>query len=132
MRIFKVRVFARLARRAGISDASLVQAVADAERGLIEADLGGGVIKQRVARPGAGKSGGYRVLLAYRTKTMSIFLHVFAKSDIGNIGVDELRTLRDIARYWLQASSKTIDGAVADGNLLEMEREGGKENKNEN
>jgi hypothetical protein len=99
LRIFKVRVFARLARREGISDASLVQAVEQADRGLIEPDLGGGVIKQRVARARAGKSGGYRALLAYRTKTRSVFLHVFAKSDLGNIGSDELKTLKDIARY---------------------------------
>jgi hypothetical protein len=123
LRIFKVRVFARLARREGISDASLVQAVEQADRGLIEADLGGGVIKQRVARPGAGKSGGYRALIAYRTETRSVFLHVFAKSDLGNIGSDELKTLKEIARYWLRASSEVIDRAVADGKLQEVKRD---------
>ena len=120
MRIFKVRVFTRLARREGISDAALIQAVDEAERGLIEADLGGGVIKQRVARPGAGKSGGYRTLIAYRTDTRSVFLYVFAKSDLGNVGSDELKTLKDIARYWLRASSEAIDRAVAEGKLQEV------------
>ena len=92
----------------------------EAERGLIEADLGGGVIKQRVARPGAGKSGGYRTLIAYRTDTRSVFLYVFAKSDLGNVGSDELKTLKDIARYWLRASSEAIDRAVAEGKLQEV------------
>ncbi|MGY3452626.1 type II toxin-antitoxin system RelE/ParE family toxin [Bradyrhizobium sp. USDA 4353] len=123
MRIFKVRVFARLARREGIPDVLLVRAVDDAERGLVEADLGGGVIKQRVARPGAGKSGGYRAILAYRSKTISVFLHVFAKSDLGNIEADELKTLKDIARAWLTAPAATIDKAVMEGKLLEMKRD---------
>jgi len=69
-----------------------------AERGLVDADLGGGVIKQRVARPGQGRSGGYRVLLAYRRKTRAVFLFAFAKSERDNIDDNELATLRDIAR----------------------------------
>src|SRR2546427_1960732 len=52
MRIFKNAWFARYARKQDISDKSMVQAIERAEQGLIDADLGGGVIKQRVARPG--------------------------------------------------------------------------------
>ena len=66
VRIFKNKSFARFARKSGIADASLRKAVADAEKGLIDADLGGGVIKQRVARDGAGKSGGFRTLVLFR------------------------------------------------------------------
>jgi hypothetical protein len=58
LRIFKTRWLARFARREGISDASMAEAIARAERGLIDADLGGGLIKQRVARTGQGRSGG--------------------------------------------------------------------------
>ena len=72
MRVFKTKGFARFARRERISDANLGEAVRRAERGLVDADLGGGVIKQRVARPGQGKSGGYRVLVAYRAKALSV------------------------------------------------------------
>ena len=64
MRVFKTRAFARYARREQIDDAALVGAVRRAERGQIDADLGGGVIKQRVARPGAGRSGGFRTVIA--------------------------------------------------------------------
>jgi hypothetical protein len=66
MRIFKVKVFARFQRREKITEVSLVQAARRVERGLIDADLRGGLIKQRVARRGQGKSGGYRTIIAYR------------------------------------------------------------------
>jgi len=68
LRIFKTKSFVRFARRERISDASLCEAIRRAERGLIDADLGGGVIKQRVARAGQGRSGGFRVLIAYRAE----------------------------------------------------------------
>ena len=80
MRVFKAKGFARFARRERVSDVVLCDAVRRAERGLLDADLGGGIIKQRVARPGQGRSGGYRVLIAYRAKTRSAFLFGFAKS----------------------------------------------------
>jgi len=59
MWVFKNKAFARFARKARITDAGLCAAIADASRGLIDADLGGGVVKQRVARQGGGKSGGF-------------------------------------------------------------------------
>lgn len=66
MQVFKTRWFSRFAKQEGIGDWALIQAVERAERGLIDADLGGGLIKQRVARQGKGRSGGYRVIVAYR------------------------------------------------------------------
>ena len=123
MRIFKTKAFARLARREAVPDSSLLRAVDDAERGLIEADLRGGVIKQRVARAGAGKSGGYRVILAYHSQTRSLFLYLFAKSALANISDNQLITLREFARVWLAASDAAIDSAVAAGNFIEVTRE---------
>jgi hypothetical protein len=78
--IFKTKALARFAKRERISDASLTVAIENAERGLVDADLGGGVIKQRVARLGQGKSGGYRMLIGFRSKRMAVFLFGFAKS----------------------------------------------------
>jgi hypothetical protein len=72
MRVFKTRDFARFARKEGIDDARLCEAIERAERGLIDDDLGGGVIMQRVARPGKGRSGGYRTLIAYRTEARAV------------------------------------------------------------
>jgi hypothetical protein len=90
LRTFKAKLFARFSRSERISDQSLVEAVKRARRGLVDADLGGGVVKQRIARPGQGRSGGYRVLMAYRQGARSVFLYGFAKSERANIGDDEI------------------------------------------
>ena len=74
MRTFKTKAFIRFADKVGISDVALCRAVVDAERGLIAADLGGGIIKQRIARPGQGKSGGFRTLIVFRAGTRAIFM----------------------------------------------------------
>jgi hypothetical protein len=120
MRLFKTKGFTRFARRERISDASLREAIRRAEYGLVDAQLGGGVIKQRVARPGQGRSGGYRVLIAYRARTLSVFLYGFAKSERDNVDDNELATLRDIARAWFQADAKALARAVADGLMEEV------------
>jgi hypothetical protein len=79
------------ANREGINDATLVAAIDQADRGLIDADLGGGLIKQRVAREGGGKSGGYRTLVFFRQEERAIFAFGFAKSDKANLSAAELR-----------------------------------------
>jgi hypothetical protein len=120
LRVFKTKHFPRFARRERISDASLSEAVRRAERGLIDADLAGRVIKQRVARPGQGRSGGYRVLIAYRPKSLAVFLFGFAKSERDNIDDDELTTLQDIAKGWLDADAMALARALADGLMQEV------------
>ncbi len=128
MRIFKTKWIARFARREGISDSSLGEAIRRAERGLVDADLGGAVIKQRIARPGRGRSGGYRVLIAYRRGARAVFLYGFAKSERENVAADELETLRDIATGWLEASANQLARAIADGLIQEMDYEDEEEN----
>jgi hypothetical protein len=81
VRIFKTKEFARFARRQGLSDEAPCDAIDRAERGLIYADLGGNLIKQRVARPGQGRRGGYRTIIAYRRDARSLFVMGFAKSE---------------------------------------------------
>ncbi len=110
----------RLARDERINDDRLSEAIARAERGLIDADLGGGVIKQRIARPGRGRSSGYRVLIAYRAGHRGVFLYGFAKRERENIARDELLTLRDIAGAWLAADVKHIANALKEGVLEEV------------
>jgi hypothetical protein len=121
VRIFKTKVFARFALSERISDASLREAVARAESGLVDADLGGGVIKQRVARPGQGRSGGFRVLIAYRAKNRSVFLFGFAKSAKAKVDDDELETAQEIARLWLEADGKALAKALAEGVIQEVD-----------
>jgi hypothetical protein len=120
VRVFKTKGFARFARGERISDAYLCGAIRRAEHGLLDADLGGGVIKQRVARPGQGRSGGYRVLIAYRPKTRSVFLFGFAESARGNVDKNELATAQDIAEGWLGADGRALAVAVAEGLIQEI------------
>jgi hypothetical protein len=84
-RIYANRWFAKVAAKEKISDATLAEAVHRAESGLIDADLGGGLIKQRLARQGSGKSGGYRSILIFRSGERAIFVFAFAKSDKANL-----------------------------------------------
>jgi hypothetical protein len=119
MRIFKTRALARFTKREAISDASLVAAIETARRGLVDADLGSGLIKQRVARPGQGKRGGFRMLIAFRP----------AKNERDNIDDKQLTTLREIVSSWFAADDKKIAQALKDGLLIEVKH--GKESKNE-
>ena len=121
MQILKTRWFARFARREGLSEGSLRVAIKRAEQGLVDADLGGGLIKQRVARQGQGRSGGYRVLVAYRAMGRAVFLFSFAKSERENIGSDELVLLRELAKNWLSADVAKICNEIEIGNLQEIE-----------
>lgn len=120
MRIFATKWFSRYAKRERINNRDLRDAVERAEAGLIDAELGGGLIKQRIARRGAGRSGGYRTLLAFRAGGITIFLFGFAKSDKENLTDDELRTLKEIAGKWLASDDETIEDAVALSKLLEL------------
>ena len=85
MAIYQLKTFARFARGEKIPDDKLTEAVERAARGLVDADLGGGLIKQRVARKGQGRSGGYRMMIAFRGADFSVFLLGLAKSDESNV-----------------------------------------------
>jgi hypothetical protein len=111
-RIYKTKWFARFARKEGVRDRSLREAIDRAERGIVDADLGGGLIKQRVAREGQGRSGGYRMLVAYREQGRAVFLFGFAKNERENIDPDELTSLQEIAAAWLMADQKRIETAI--------------------
>src|SRR5271168_4571210 len=108
MRIFKTKVFDRFARKSRLGDPALRQAVADAERGLIGADLGGGVIKQRIARPGGGKPGGFRTIIVFRAETRAIFVYGFAKNERDNIDRDDLADFQRLARLLLFYADREI------------------------
>jgi len=119
VRIFKTKWFVRFARQERIMDRSLRDAVERAERGLVDADLGGGIIKQRVARTGQGRSGGYRLLIAYRSGDRAVFLYGFGKNERDNIEDDELETLREIGAAWLDAKAARLEHAIEEGILQE-------------
>jgi hypothetical protein len=108
-----------------ITDAELCAAVANVERGLIDADLGGGVIKQRIARKGGGKSGGFRALILFKVGHRAFFVHGFAKSDRDNIRGDELAALKKLAGELLNYDEATLAEAIAAGVLMEVRDEQG-------
>lgn len=121
MRIFLTKGVMRFARRERIADASLNDAIERAERGTVDADLGGGLIKQRVARPCQGRSGGFRMIVAYRSGRRAVFLYAFAKNERDNISDDELAALRIIGANWLAASAELVGKAIEKGDLKEIE-----------
>lgn len=120
MRVFMTRVFARFARKEGLDDKRLCDAIARAERGSIDADLGGGLIKQRIARLGRGRSGGYRTVVAFRTLERSVFLYGFAKNERANIDAPELSDLKKLAKLVLGYTESQITKAVGESELKEL------------
>ena len=117
---YKIKTFARFSRDEGIADERLAEAIQRADRGLVDADLGGNLIKQRVARQGQGRSGGYRVLIAYRTEAFSVFLYGFAKRDRENLDAEELKTVRQLAEVWMVAGPDMIERALKAGQLIKV------------
>jgi hypothetical protein len=120
VRIFKNKAFARFARKAPIADALLWSTAAEIEQGRIDADLGGGIIKQRIARTGAGKSGGFRVLLIRKPGECVFSVHGFAKNERDNIRDDELAALKRLAAELLDYDEGALAQAVAAGALVEV------------
>ena len=120
MRIFKDAWFCRFARREKIKDDVLKESVTRAEKGIIDADLGGGVIKQRIPRQGQGKSGGYRSIVIFRKGDVAFFVYGFAKSDRENIGPDEVASFKKIAKGYLDLSAKQIEKMLRDETLKEV------------
>ncbi len=124
MRVLKNKSFARFAARNDIADEDLCEAVQRALRGLIDADLGGGIIKQRIARQGEGRSGGFRSMIVFRAETRAVFVHGFAKKDVGNIAAGELKALKNLAKLVLACSEAEITSAAAAGVFLEVKCNG--------
>lgn len=120
MRVFVTRNFGRFRRKARIDNGQLCDAVGRAERGMIDADLGGGVIKQRVARKGQGRSGGFRVLIVYRLRVRAVFLYGFAKNERDNIDGDELARLRRAAGEMSSWSDSQISQLLRAGEWAEI------------
>ena len=118
--ILKRKDFARWQVGEKLSDTALCIAVQEMENGLIDADLGGFLYKKRVARPGGGKSGGYRTLLSARLGNRYVFLHGFPKSDKANITQDEKKALQFAGKVFLELSADALSKALLSGVLLEV------------
>ena len=120
MQTFKTKAFARFADREGIDDAALCGAVDRARSGLVDADLGGGVIKQRIARKGGGRSGGLRTIVLFRRGERAFFVYGFAKSGRENLRRDELEVFRRLADEYLALDRAGLAAAQAVEAIIEM------------
>jgi hypothetical protein len=120
MGIYKTKVFSRWAVNEGLSDPSLCNAVSEMMLGLIDANLGSGLFKKRVARTGQGKSGGFRTLVATNKGDRWIFIFGFSKNDRSNIDKKEEKALKKLADYFLSMSSRALIEAETKNELIKV------------
>lgn len=120
MRVFKTRTFERSMKRSGMTEEALLAAVLEMAQGLIDADLGGHVVKKRVALPGQGKRGGARTIVATKLEERWFFLYGFRKNERANIDKDELRALQEVAKDLLGLDDRRLDVALQAGDIVEV------------
>jgi hypothetical protein len=121
VRVYKTKVFRRFQRKEGLTDTALCEAVTRAEDGLIDADLGRGLIKQRIAREGGGRRGGFRTIIAYRIGNRAVFIFGFAKSGRDNIPDDDEREMAETGALLLGLGAKGIKTLLDGGELWEVD-----------
>ena len=121
MEIYKNRWFDRWARKQGLTPSSLCAAVREMAAGLYDADLGGGLVKKRIARPGQGKSGGFRTLVATNKGARWVFVFGFPKNERSNIDKDEEQALKTLAAHLMSLTAQALDKAQRAGELIEVD-----------
>ena len=120
MSVYQTKEFARFARKDKLSAKALIEAAADVAGGNFDADLGAGVFKQRVARQGGGKSGGFRTILFFKAGRHTFFAYGFAKSERANVSEKEFKALKKLANELLSYSAGQIATAEKAGELIEL------------
>ncbi len=120
MKIYKTRWFDRWARKQDLSTRAICEAVREMQAGLYEADLGGGLLKKRIARPGQGKSGGFRTLVATNKGSKWFFVFGFPKNVRSNIDKDEEESLKKLASHLLSLLPPALVTAQRAGELMEV------------
>lgn len=124
MKIFKTHWFRKWAKKEKLPDSELIAAVEEMEQGLIDADLGGHVVKKRVALPGRGKSGGVRTIIAYHVEDIAFFIYGFAKNKRDNISSKELQALQVLAADLLDYDDAMLGIAMEFNELTEVKLDG--------
>ena len=120
MRIFESRWFQRFAKKEGITEIALRDAADRADKGQIDADLGGEVIKQRIARPGEGRSKGYRTIILFRRGSRAFFVFGFSKNQRANIDDDEEKQFKEAAKHVLALTEKQLGALLERGDFVEV------------
>jgi hypothetical protein len=121
MRIFVTKWFDRFQRSERIADAALIEAIDRASLGLIDAKLGAHLIKQRIAKSGQGKSGGYRTIVVLKSPEMAVFVYGFSKNTRANISSSELAEFKELALFYLAQSTTVMDEALKRKAIREIE-----------
>ena len=121
MAVYKTRWFDRWARKQGLTIPTLCAAVNEMTAGLFDADLGGGLLKKRIARPGYGKRGGFRTLVATNRGNRWVFVFGFPKNERSNIDKDEEVALKKLAAHLLSMTAQALGKAQRAGELMEVD-----------
>jgi hypothetical protein len=121
MAIYQTRWFDRWANKQKLTTSSLCAAVREMMAGLYDPDLGGGLVKKRIARTGQGKRGGFRTLVATNKGNRWVFVFGFPKNERSNIDKDEEIALKHLAAHLLLLTKSWIDTALAAGELMEID-----------
>ena len=124
MNVYKTKEFAKFARKADLGSAALLEAAKAVASGKGDADLGGGVFKQRIAREGGGKSGGFRTIILFKVGGHSFFVHGFAKNAKANITPKEVKALKTLAATFLGLGAEALNKASAAGEIAEVTNDG--------
>lgn len=120
MRVFTTKHFRRFVKDNDLSEDSLCEAIRELSIGLVHASLGGSVFKQRIARKGQGKSGGFRTIIFFKLQERAFFVYGFAKSVQGTVGRDDLAELKNLAKEMLNYDDKTLSRSIQSGELIEI------------
>jgi len=119
-RAFRTRSFTRWMRKAGVNDSGLLAALREMALGLIDAELGGHLVKKRLALPGQGKRGGARMVVATKREGKWFFLYGFEKNERSNLDKDELKALQEVAKELLEFDDRELAVALTAGELVEV------------
>ena len=120
MRVFKNAWFSQFADKEGITDSELKEMGNLLQEGQSDADLGGGVFKMRLARPGEGKSGGYRVIVFYKSRNRTFYAYGFTKAGMDNINEKQLRDFKRMAKIFFEYTESQLDEQVKSGIFMEF------------
>lgn len=118
--LLKTKAFHKWAQTEKLSDKQLITAIMEINNGLIDATLGGGLIKKRIRKRGFGKRGGFRTLLAFRRNSRSVFLFGFSKSERENITDKQHNQLTRLAKMYLELSQTETEALIKNNELIEV------------
>jgi hypothetical protein len=124
MQVFMTKWFRRWATGESLTDDALLAAVDEIRQGLIDADLGGHVIKKRMGTRGRGRRGSVRTLLAFQLDKKVFFIYGFSKNERSNISHREFKSLRLLASELLGYTEIALDKAIRSGELIEVRGNG--------